>query len=290
MTDNTIRIVRPAKLHHLLLNTHSPHKSRLLRLSYSGYHQSAIHDQLDRNSEISDSKRTLKNNEPSLYDIYNENFQAVIADTDELRKECYRLRYQVYCIECTDYEDSCVFPDQMEMDEYDQHSVHALLRHRETGKYVGTVRVIQHKNTLTAKQLPIYKLCSDNNLEIPELVPVTSIGEISRFCISHTAHTEIKDSISHNVPTVTIGLISMLYLIAMKHGIQQWCATMKKSLLRILKKLGIHFESLGPLVEHHGLRQICYQPLDIWINRIAEERHDIWEIITDKGRFCAVDK
>ena len=53
-----------------------------------------------------------------LVEPYHEFFSITMADTDELRKEVFRLRYDVYCKELG-WEDPANFPDALERDIYD---------------------------------------------------------------------------------------------------------------------------------------------------------------------------
>ena len=63
---------------------------------------------------------------------FNQYFEMVPATSDELKNEVYKLRYQVYCIE-TQFLNSEHYPDDLEFDEFDQQSVHYLIRHRKSG-------------------------------------------------------------------------------------------------------------------------------------------------------------
>jgi N-acyl amino acid synthase of PEP-CTERM/exosortase system len=238
---------------------------------------------------------------PGLYEFYNSIFEGFVADTDDLRQECYRIRYQVYCIEYDWLNESNRYAkDAIERDEYDDHSVHALLRHRPTGAFVGTVRLIRHFAASNVGMSPIHKLCAANNLTLPQLFPLENMAEISRFCIRRDFRRRIMETIASSgytkeelendkariVPSMSLGLIAMIVLMAKQNGIKQWCAEMEPFLLCMLAKLGIHFDPVGPLIEYHGMRQICHKPLHEWLNRIAVERPDVWEVVTDKGRYC----
>ena len=240
----------------------------------------------------------------NLYDFYNDIFEGVLANTEELRKECYKIRYEVYCIEHSGYEDPAAFPDGCEHDEHDAHAVHALLRHRETGIFVGTVRLILHSIGSITGIPPVYNLCSANGLVMPEAFPRQNIAEVSRFCIIRDFRRRVVDTIASSsytkdellsdklriVPSMSLGLIAMLVLMSKQNTIKQWCAEMEPFLIQLLSKLGIYFEPVGPLVEYHGKRQICYRPLDALLNQVAKERLDVWEIITDRGRYCGDSK
>ena len=72
-------------------------------------------------------------NREAFYSNYNRTFSIVEANTDELRETCFKLRYEVYCIE-NDFEDPTRNPNQMERDTYDIDAVHFLMIHNESGK------------------------------------------------------------------------------------------------------------------------------------------------------------
>src|SRR3546814_18883719 len=59
---------------------------------------------------------------------------------------------------------------------------------------------------------------------------------------------------------------------------------MEPTLLRLLSRLGIYFDPIGPLVDYHGRRQPCYIKVSTLLARVARERPDVWEVLTDRGR------
>ena len=65
----------------------------------------------------------------------------VPARTPALKEEVYKLRFQVYCNE-TGFEDPAACPDGLEKDEFDEQSIHYLIRHRTTDRYAATTRLI----------------------------------------------------------------------------------------------------------------------------------------------------
>src|SRR3546814_20846664 len=71
---------------------------------------------------------------------------------------------------------------------------------------------------------------------------------------------------------------------SLDHGICYWCAVMERPLLRLLARLGINFEDVGPLVDYHGRRQPCFLKLDTMLQQVRAERPDVWQILTDGGR------
>src|SRR5260221_736727 len=86
---------------------------------------------------------------------YYEAFEGVAADTEQLHNECFRVRHQIYCSE-RQFLSAADNADGLERDEYDKHSLHALLRYRKTGEFVGTVRLVLPKRTTSDRTLPMY--------------------------------------------------------------------------------------------------------------------------------------
>ncbi len=113
---------------------------------------------------------------------FNESFEVVLASTHELRQECFRLRYQIFCVERGF---DLVNQNQMESDYYDKYSAHFLLKYRPANAYIGTGRLIfpQKENIFS---LPLQKKLSQDvihayNLHNPDHVRRTC--EISRIGI-----------------------------------------------------------------------------------------------------------
>ncbi len=61
---------------------------------------------------------------------FHEYFEVVFADTPSLLENVFNLRYRILCIE-NKYPnvDAANYPDELERDEYDDRSLHLLLRH-----------------------------------------------------------------------------------------------------------------------------------------------------------------
>ena len=120
-----------------------------------------------------------------VLEAFSRYFEVIPVDSDELRKAVFNLRYQVYCVE-TRFEDESAFPDQLEKDSYDDGSDHILLRHRATGWWAGTARLVlptHNPNDL----YPVESSCGDvfsAELRGPIELPRTTSGEASRFAVS----------------------------------------------------------------------------------------------------------
>lgn len=239
------------------------------------------------------------NDAKDLRDTYGRYFQDMPADTDELREECFHLRYQVYCLENT-YEPVSKNPDERETDIHDRQSVHSLLYHRSTGAVVGTTRLILPSWEGNSLPLPIRTLCSPEVIaEFVGEVPVSQAAEISRFAISKAfrRRQEDRDSIvgglmsmgnpdpRRNIQHISLGLMRSVLAMAVGHGLTHVFAVMEPSLLRMLRHLGIRFQHLGPLVDYHGRRQPCFCVIADLLDDVEIRNQEVWDVLTDAGRL-----
>src|SRR5712692_694765 len=106
--------------------------------------------------------------------MFDEFFEAVLADDEDSRDAHHRLRYQVYCRE-TGFENASEFPDGRERDEFDGSAAAFLVRSRVSGEWIATMRLVVGQ----VGQLPISAFLDpeERNATVP-------VGEISRFCVS----------------------------------------------------------------------------------------------------------
>jgi N-acyl amino acid synthase of PEP-CTERM/exosortase system len=236
-------------------------------------------------------------NGQGFYDFYDSLFEGVIANTPDLIDECYKLRYQVYCVEHPFEEPDPGF-GEYERDQFDGHAVHALLRARKTGEFIGTVRLIIDDLEGPAR-IPIKSLSEEHMVSLPASFSKKSYGEISRFCISKKLRRRVTDGMYGSsytqdeldkingrvIPYVALGLMRMLFTLARTHNVTQACAVMELSLLRLLAKLGVHFVTLGKPFEFHGTRQIAYLTLEDLHKSLSAERPEILDFITDYNKY-----
>jgi N-acyl amino acid synthase of PEP-CTERM/exosortase system len=230
----------------------------------------------------------------SLVEIYNDIFEVVPADTSDLRDECYRVWYQVYCVENAFLraEDN---RDSREIDAYDKRSMLGLLRYRKTGASVGTIRLVLPEKDGAALSLPMYRVCSAAGLPVSELLPLDGTVEISRFAISKQFRQRAGDALygrvyqpaelAHDdrrmIPHMTLGLMGLALMLSRDRGLVHACAIMEPALIRLLARLGIRWRAVGPLIEYHGLRQPCIARIDELLANLETERPEVWEVITE---------
>jgi N-acyl amino acid synthase of PEP-CTERM/exosortase system len=240
--------------------------------------------------------------ESTLADFYWSWFDAKIASSDDLRDTAFRLRYRVYCVE-NPFEDPSANSDGRETDEFDSHSAHSLLIYRPNATPAGTVRLVLPLTSDPDNSFALQRVCTEPLLRDRNKFPVTSMAEVSRFCISKEFRrrwsdtTYADDDLSTTemsvdeerriLPHLSLGLIESLVRMSVENGITHWCAVMEPTLLRLLTRLGIHFQSIGPLIQYHGRRQPCYIPLRDMLARVQRERPDVWDVITRGGQHWA---
>jgi N-acyl amino acid synthase of PEP-CTERM/exosortase system len=216
-------------------------------------------------------------------------FVSIDADTPDLQKKSYRLRYQVYCLE-KGYENPRNFPDGLEIDSFDSHSMHMLLEHSPSGHGVGTVRLVLPIAERPEWSFPLQLVCAQNGISTSKWFPVHQTAEMSRFCISKRLRTdqsicgESKASgASQAALDMTFGLMEGIVRRSAEAGITHVCAAMEPSLLRLFSRFSIYFRPFGPLLNYHGKRQPCWVNLLVGLDRVYREQREVWKRLTADG-------
>ena len=234
-----------------------------------------------------------------IAEIFGRYFRVVQADTPELRRVCYRLRYDVYCVEHK-FLDASHYPDQLEVDEFDDRSLHALLQHQPSGDFMGTVRLIMPLPAADRLDMPFAELCHDPRLPAGEILPFASTAEVSRFAISKSFRRRATDGTypdehadSRDVAndrrlgvSLSMGLIVAITQMGIAANITHLCAVMDPALLRLLHAMGIEFRPLGPRVNYHGWRQPCFAEGIQLLDQLRKSRPEYWDLVTNGGRLA----
>ena len=195
-------------------------------------------------------------------------FSLVIADNSSLLQEVYKIRYQVYCEELN-YEPKENFPDGMEKDIYDSHSIHCLLQHKPTGKYAGCVRIIIPQKETTISKFPWQKFTS--SLIYPHSEHQwTNICEISRLAVHSEFRKRQGDSTiplgtvlpdnsggKRRFPLIAMSLYWAAFCLALNLKLDIF-AIMEPRLARHLRRCGLSYCMLSELFELHGKRAIFF--------------------------------
>jgi N-acyl amino acid synthase of PEP-CTERM/exosortase system len=226
----------------------------------------------------------------------------VSANTDELKKEVYKLRYQVYCIE-TGFLNSEDYPDGLEIDDFDQQSVHYLIRHRNSGDYAGTTRLILPDHNNPEKLLPFELHCKIDNVSMMQPINRRYLGEVSRLCVSkafkkrkNEAQTLAginaawqPDNFTANerrsFPHIAIGLAACFIKASYENDIFYLFGAMEPSFFRFVSLMGINLIKMGPLVDYHGDRGPAAIKITDLLNSVAEKNLDMWNLLTNNGQI-----
>jgi len=207
-----------------------------------------------------------------LVEPYHEFFSLKLADTDELRKEVFRLRYNVYCRELA-WEDPRKFPDKLEQDIYDSASRHCLLIHKRSGLFAGTVRMVMTHEPVLDPPIPLISHCDGKLFDVslrPDRMKLGSYGEISRLALceqfrkrasehkspdGHGEHLfEWTQTERRRFPHIALGLYLGASAVGLADGATGVYAMMEPRLARHLRFAGIRFEQVGEPISFRGLR------------------------------------
>ena len=199
----------------------------------------------------------------------------VEVDSEFLKKEIFKLRYDVYVSEFG-FEKKEDHPSGLEEDIFDPHSVElAAIEQIDdiTEKVIGTIRLILHSEL----GFPIENVAPIGF--IGEKPSIEKIAEISRLTISreyrrrqgdglYGVESYLKVSEGGSLPNrgrppkervriqpyLILGLLKELYQISKKLGITHWYMITEKKLWYALKRFDLIFSQIGEPVEYHGTR------------------------------------
>ncbi len=236
----------------------------------------------------------------ALIDNFERFFEIVPVNTEALLHEVHCLRYEVFCHEKGFFD--VYNPRHEEADEYDQRSVHTLLRHRASGQFAATVRLILPDPVNPGFTYPLEEHILDLNAEEARYlasIPRHKLAEISRFSVARAFRRRTgEDHIEHGINRrfgdeqhfkgrrfdsyITLGLFKAIFSMAKAHDIEYLCAFMEPSLIRLLQRVGIRFRPIGRQVNYYGDRRTCYENIQNVLEGIRETRPQIWEFITDQ--------
>ncbi|RBW50238.1 PEP-CTERM/exosortase system-associated acyltransferase [Marinobacter sp. F3R11] len=250
-------------------------------------------------------RKNTKRVSPDVSTIFNSVFSVQLATSQETINEVFRLRYQVYCID-RPFEDPSSFADKREHDAYDARSVHGLIRHRMSGDSVAAVRLVMAGQHPGATDFPMEAPCI-HRMDKDAQAAITSvrrdqIAEISRMAVSREFRRRLNEEKevsgisepayyidSENgkraMPYISLGLFAAILQMSIKNGITHWMAVMEPAQLRLLKRFGVEFDHVGPVMEYHGRRCPAFTEAATLIERMRKQRPDVWSLITNDGQY-----
>ena len=234
-----------------------------------------------------------------MFDIvkyFNDHFELVAADTPELQREAFRIRFSVFSEElCLPSVEPWRFPNGLETDAYDEHSAHCLLRYRPTASWVGTVRLVLASPLHSAAPFPI-EVAAGTAFERGQLEGVNRrhVAEISRLILSQpfrhrhdgtkspTPKTAFTDRARVQLPL--LGLLAATMQLTVDNEITHWLAGIEPSLNRLLVRLGIELTPIGPEISYGGVRRPYFGQVSAVMAKLEKQNPRIWQILCDQGR------
>jgi N-acyl amino acid synthase of PEP-CTERM/exosortase system len=188
-----------------------------------------------------------------------------VVDNKELLQEIFKLRYEIYCHEA-DFLDDTKYPDGIENDIYDEHSIHFAALDK-MNQVVGTLRLIFDSE----HGFPLEQHCP--NYDKSKITfPRSQLAEISRLAVSKSwrrrkndglygmtsYHSSPDNEIPEHIaqkrkrPIIVFGLYKQLYIESKRRGITHWYAAMEQKLNNSLSKFEFEFDPIGPEHDYYG--------------------------------------
>lgn len=227
-------------------------------------------------------------------------FKFERVNSEELLKEIYRIRYEVYYEECL-FLPASDYPDGLEIDKFDAHSIHfAAFADNEV---IGTARLVKESE----HGYPLNDHCRETTINEKELIK-DGLLEVSRLALRKSFRRRKEDGIyavesylkkseggilaervedrteqerKRQQPVVILGLYKAMYHETRRIGFGHWYAAMEKKLWRALKMFNFTFDEIGPQVDYYG-PVIPYLGI---INKMEKEVNDhspeLWSYLLD---------
>jgi N-acyl amino acid synthase of PEP-CTERM/exosortase system len=188
--------------------------------------------------------------------LFDDRFETFVADTELAKSIHYNLRYKVYCLD-KGFENAAAFPDQQETDIYDKNAVHFIVRHRESGQWVGGMRLV----LASPAKLPL-SCFSAIDMDSIEDITGTLVAEASRLCILPSSFFDSEKPVEStetreilHPSSVSLGLIRAAREYCLSHEIRFSFFLITDQLARILIRVGMEIKPVGPRIQHRGLRR-----------------------------------
>lgn len=198
-----------------------------------------------------------------------EDFQIFsFKKSDSLFKECLELRHTTFV------EETKIFEYEGE-DEFDGRSVHILLKHLPSGRYIGCARIILGKPCPTIETLSIY----NKDREYYNSINDYEVGEISRLCVPRSVIEDLDLKILPSLP-LFIGIIQS----SNNHQIRYWVTVMEPRLNRLLSRYGLDLKKVGDTQDYYGRRAPYLSKIEDVLEQVKSVNLDLYYYIREKLR------
>ncbi len=249
----------------------------------------------------------MKEKKATLIEEFKRYFRVELVTTQSQEKQAYRVRYRVYCEEFN-YEATDLFPEEMEVDEFDEQSLHCLIIHKATGRAAGCVRLVPANEKHEGGLLPLEKFCKDSlDMELINSLDIerNTVCEISRLAVDtafrrRPGETATRfggpDSIDCTKQEQrTFSLIALSAFLA--GGALTYItdktnvfAMMEPFLPRMLKRTGIAFDRVGSDTDYHGIRAPYFVTTQAVMDNIQPDIKEMYEWVYQQIEVDYINK
>lgn len=225
----------------------------------------------------------------TLVENFERYFTVDFAHSEALKKQVYGVRYRVYCEEF-EYEAVDLFPEKLEIDEYDPYSLHCLVTHRSSGMPAGCVRMVP----ADVEPLPLERYCrSSLDQEYIDQLKLdrSTVCEISRLAVDTafrrrpgealTRYGEIEGLCFSAQEQRTFSLIAVACFLAATALTEIGSRTnvfamMEPFLPRMMHRSGIDFHRVGMDIDYHGIRAPYFITTQSALENMRKEFLDLY--------------
>ncbi len=233
----------------------------------------------------------------SIAETFASYFSVTLVDSKESLREVQRIRFNVYCAEFG-YEDPSRFPDGYEIDEYDDQSQHALIRHRPTSMPAGCVRMVPTLAGDRYAPLPFEKHCA-NSLDYPFVESLNldraTVCEISRLAVDgafrrrgpqerqsrfgRIEEIDFSPAERRTLPLIAVSAFLAATAITEKTANTNVFAMMEPFLPRLMSRSGINFQRAGSDIEYHGKRAPYFTTTQSALQTMNQQLRELFDEI-----------
>lgn len=202
----------------------------------------------------------------------------------DVPNDIFKLRYDVYCVECAFLPPGDSF-EGMEFDDFDDCSTH-FAAYTMDESLIGTVRLVQPRQP---RRFPFELHCTTfPDFKMP---PRDECGEISRLAVKRTHRRRRADSVlgipgftarrdeaaapspeierrDRRSPMLLLGMYREMFRHSRSRGVRYWFAAMERSLAHSLEKIGFQFEPIGPVADYYGAVTPYVVDLEVLLDRL----------------------
>jgi N-acyl amino acid synthase of PEP-CTERM/exosortase system len=224
----------------------------------------------------------------SIKENFAKYFDIVFCSTKELEQEAFKIRHSVYAEELG-WEPTS--KDGFETDKYDAFSHSLLLKHKRSGIYAGTVRLIIPPISKPDLKIPFEDNCMESwilDTLDPNSLSRNTFGEVSRlavpsdfrkrigekkqpFIFNHFSENEIR-----NFPNIAVGLYLSAISLAQICNHKFMFIVVEPRLQKHLERVGLFFLRAGENMEYHGTRALFYLPKENFEDKFKPEMHQLY--------------